>query len=53
MWFQVRELCLREDMSEAILDGYEFALAISFVWWMTLWNHGGRECDVDALATEL
>ncbi|KAJ5340206.1 hypothetical protein N7541_009330 [Penicillium brevicompactum] len=51
--FQVRELCLREDMNDAILDRNEFASAISFVWRVTLWNRGGRECGVDTLATEL
>jgi hypothetical protein len=53
MRFQVRELCLREDMNDAILDNNEFASAISFVWWVTLWDRGGRECDVDTLATKL
>ncbi|KAJ5871108.1 uncharacterized protein N7529_003461 [Penicillium soppii] len=53
MRFQVRELCLEEDMNDAILDRYEFVSAISFVWCVTLWNYGGRECDIDTLATEL
>ncbi|OQE10082.1 hypothetical protein PENFLA_c095G01341 [Penicillium flavigenum] len=51
--FQVSELCLREDMNNAILDRYEFFSAICFVWWVTSWKHGKRESDVDTLATEL
>ncbi|KAJ5522369.1 hypothetical protein N7527_006484, partial [Penicillium freii] len=49
----VRELCLKEDMNDVILDRYEFASAISFVWGVILWNYGGREYDVDTLAIEL
>ncbi|KAJ6089830.1 hypothetical protein N7467_005046 [Penicillium canescens] len=46
MRLQIRELCLWKNMNDAILDGHEFASDISFVWWKTLWNTGGREISM-------